>query len=152
MSIKKFKEVYPIKRLFRKLLISLSHLPMLPQHRGILLKIAGVDIKGRCLIYNNVGIDTVYPEKIHIGRNVAITTGTHILTHYLDPSKPNRIFRKGDVYIGDNVFIGINTIICNGITIGEGAIIGAGSVVTKDIPPYQCWGGNPAKYIKDRAK
>lgn len=38
------------------------------------------------------------------------------------------------------------------VTIGKGAIIGAGSVVTKDIPPYQVWAGNPARYIKDRAK
>ena len=36
------------------------------------------------------------------------------------------------------------------VTIGKGAIVGAGSVVTKDIPPYQVWAGNPAKYIKDR--
>jgi len=56
------------------------------------------------------------------------------------------------VYIGDNVFVGVNVVICNSVTIGDGAIIGAGSVVTKDIPPYQCWAGNPAHYIKDRVK
>jgi hypothetical protein len=36
-------------------------------------------------------------------------------------------------------------------SIGKGAMIAAGSIVTKDIPPYQVWGGNPARYIKDRA-
>ena len=46
------------------------------------------------------------------------------------------MFRIGEVHIEDDVFIG--------------AIIGAGSIVTKDIPPYQVWAGNPARYIKDR--
>lgn len=61
------------------------------------------------------------------------------------------MYRLGKVVIEDDVFIGCNTVICNAVTIGEGAIIGAGSIVTKDIPPYQCWAGNPARYIKDRA-
>ena len=44
----------------------------------------------------------------------------------------------------------MNTIICNSVRIGKGAIVGAGSVVTKDIPPYQVWAGNPAHFIKER--
>ena len=60
------------------------------------------------------------------------------------------MFRIGEVHIEDDVFIGVNVIICNSVTIGMGAIIGAGSIVTKDIPPYQVWAGNPARYIKDR--
>ena len=73
------------------------------------------------------------------------------MTHYLDPSKKGRIFRLGEVRIEDDVFIGLNVIICNSVTIGKGSIIGAGSVVTKDIPPYQVWAGNPARFIKERA-
>jgi hypothetical protein len=38
MTIKHFFEVYPPKRMWRKLWIGLSSLPMLPQHRSILLK------------------------------------------------------------------------------------------------------------------
>lgn len=98
-----------------------------------------------------MGIDTVAPDMIYIGNNVAITSGTKILTHYLDPSKKGRIFRLGEVRIEDDVFIGLNVIICNSVTIGKGSIIGAGSVVTKDIPPYQVWAGNPARFIKERA-
>ena len=56
------------------------------------------------------------------------------------------------MHIENDVFIGVNVCICSPVTIGEGAIVGAGSVVTKDIPPYQVWAGNPARYIKDRAR
>ena len=35
-------------------------------------------------------------------------------------------------------------ILC-GIEIGESAMIGAGAVVTKNVPPYTLWVGNPAR-------
>ena len=152
MTIKDFYRVYPPRRIMRKFILGLACLPMLPQTRGKIFKWGGVKINGRVLIYGGVKIDTVVPERIHIGNGTAITSGVKILTHYLDPTQSGRHFRLGDVYIGEDVFIGVNSIICNSVSIGDGAIIGAGSVVTKDIPPYQCWAGNPAHYIKDRAK
>lgn len=103
------------------------------------------------MIYGGVGIDTVAPDHIHVGDNTAITSGVKILTHYLDSDQAGRHFRIGDVTIGKNVFIGVNAVICNSVSIGDGAIVGAGSIVTKDIPPYQCWAGNPARFIKERA-
>src|SRR5665213_3169155 len=57
---------------------------------------------------------------------------------------------KGDVTIGNDVWIGHSVTILSGITIGDGVVIGAESVVTKDIPPYQIWVGNPAKMVKKR--
>lgn len=150
MSVKHFFEVYPPKRMWRKLWLGIAGFPMLPQHRAKILKLGGVNVKGRALIYGGVLIDTVAPYNIYIGNNVAITAGAKILTHYLDPSEKGRKFRIGEVHIEDEVFIGVNVVICNSVTIGKGAIIGAGSMVTKDIPPYQVWAGNPARYIKDR--
>lgn len=35
-----------------------------------------------------------------------------------------------------------------GVRIFNNSIIGAGSLVTKDIPPYEIWGGGPARFIK----
>jgi len=151
MTLNDFIRIYPPKRMWRKLWLSIANLPMMPQHRAKLLKMGGVHVKGRALIYGNVGLDTVYPDNIYIGKGVRITAGTKILTHYLDPSQSGVHFRKGEVHIEDDVFIGVNTSICSPVTIGKGAIVGAGSVVTKDIPPYQVWAGNPAHYIKDRA-
>ena len=52
--------------------------------------------------------------------------------------------------IGNDVWIGSKCLIKGGVIIGDGAIIGMGSVVTKDIPPYEIWGGNPAHFIRKR--
>lgn len=53
--------------------------------------------------------------------------------------------------IGNDVWIGANTIILPSCkNIGNGAVIAAGSIVTKDIPQYEIWGGDPAKFIKKR--
>ena len=52
--------------------------------------------------------------------------------------------------IKKNAYIGANTVICKPVTIGEGAIIGASSVVTKDIPSFEIWAGNPARFIRKR--
>lgn len=52
--------------------------------------------------------------------------------------------------IGNDVWIGNCVLIKSNVKIGDGVIIGMGSVVTKDIPPYEIWAGNPAKLIKKR--
>lgn len=58
MTLKHFFEVYPPKRMWRKMWIGLADLPMMPQHRAKCLKMAGVNIKGRAMIYGGVGVDT----------------------------------------------------------------------------------------------
>jgi acetyltransferase-like isoleucine patch superfamily enzyme len=57
---------------------------------------------------------------------------------------------KGDIVIGNDVWIGSDVKILSGIKIGDGAVIGANSLVTKDVPKYAIYGGNPAKLIRMR--
>lgn len=62
-------------------------------------------------------------------------------------------FKKEEVKrteIGHDVWIGNYVLIKQGVKIGTGAVIGMGSVVTKDVPPYEIWAGNPAKCIRKR--
>lgn len=54
------------------------------------------------------------------------------------------------IVIKDDVWVGFGVIILSGVTIGEGSIIAAGSLVTKDVNPYSIYGGNPAKFIRNR--
>lgn len=52
--------------------------------------------------------------------------------------------------IGNDVWIGHGAIINRGVVISDGVVVAAGAVVTKNIPPYEIWGGVPAKKIKSR--
>lgn len=99
-------------------------------------------------------------NKIEIGNHVLIGAETLIMDtnfHSLDYSirgtskegyQHKGTINTAPVVIGDNVFIGTRCIINKGVNIGEGAIIAAGSVVVMDIPAWEVWGGNPAKFIK----
>ena len=55
-----------------------------------------------------------------------------------------------ETVIENDVWLGMGCYIKSGVTIHTGAVVGTGSVVTKDIPPYEIWAGNPAKKIRDR--
>ncbi|MGL4820699.1 MAG: acyltransferase [Bacilli bacterium] len=88
--------------------------------------------------------DSMFPERITIGRNCIIGYNATILAHeYLIHE-----YRLGDVVIGDNVLVGANATILPGVTIGDGSIIASGTVVTKDVPPHTMVGGNPMQVIK----
>ncbi|WP_175454739.1 CatB-related O-acetyltransferase [Lutibacter oricola] len=54
------------------------------------------------------------------------------------------------VDIGSDVWIGGDATILAGVSIGHGAIIASNSNIVKSIPPYEIWGGNPARFIRKR--
>lgn len=67
----------------------------------------------------------------------------------------------GETWIGsphfitleDDVTIGAHSVVVarpnTPLTIGHKSVLGAGSVLTKNIPPYEIWAGNPARKIGD---
>ncbi len=57
---------------------------------------------------------------------------------------------KGDTVIGNDVWLGAESLIMPGVRIADGAVIAARAVVTKNIGPYEIWGGNPANFMKKR--
>jgi acetyltransferase-like isoleucine patch superfamily enzyme len=149
------KKDYSLKRVFRKFIFLIaSKFPFIPgKLRAYLFKTGGVNFSNpkTCFIGQNVYFDDLNPGLISIGSNTIITEGTRILSHFLDVNYNDFDHQfTGNVCVGDNVFIGMNTVIVKPVSIGDGAIIGANSVITKDIPSYTIWGGNPAKFIKNR--
>ena len=129
------------------------------ERKNFLAAVGGAKI----IIHDNVGMTStsIYcQEKVEIGNHVLIGADTiimdnnfHSLDYTIRGTSKEGYHHKGTintapVIIGDNVFIGTRCVINKGVNIGEGTVIAAGSVVVKDIPAWEVWGGNPAKFIK----
>jgi len=96
--------------------------------------------------YINRNTLLVCESEIKIGVNCKISWDVIIMDSDLHPLNSDTTINK-PVHIQDKAWIGCRCIILKGVTIGEGAVIAAGSIVTKDVPPYTIYGGNPAKFI-----
>lgn len=94
-----------------------------------------VSIGGACHPVEYVSTSPVF----HEGKNIL---NKNYSKHILEETKKTTI--ENDVWIGQGAFIKA------GVKIQNGSVIGMGSVVTKDVPPYEIWAGNPAKKIRDR--
>lgn len=95
-----------------------------------------VKIQNNVSIYDSVIID----DDVFIGPSV-------VFTNVINPrSFIERKSEYKETHIKKGASIGANATIICGITIGKYALIGAGSVVTKDIPDYSLFYGNPASF------
>lgn len=104
-------------------------------------------IENDVIIGNNVTLKSgVYLwDGIRVGNNVFIgPNATFVNNPY--PRSQQYPEKHVGVTIAEGVSIGANATIMGTIHIGNYAMIGAGSVVTKNIPPFQLWHGNPAKH------
>ena len=113
----------------------------------------------------NIGQNVVISPGVSIGNGVKIQNNVSVYTGviceddvFLGPScvftnviNPRSFISRKDEFrktlIRRGASIGTNATIVCGNTIGEYAMIGAGAVVTKDIPPYSLWAGNPARQM-----
>lgn len=91
-------------------------------------------------------------DRISIGRWASVGENVQLLTgnHDVDSSEFHLITKP--IVIGDMAWVATNSIVLPGVTIGEGAVVGAGSVVVKDVDPWVVVAGNPAHFIKERAR
>lgn len=87
-------------------------------------------------------------KKVGIGPGVLILSSEHISDGH--PCVLSNPIQFKPVLIQSYVDIGSGSKICPGVMIGEGSIIGMGSVVTKNVPSYEIWVGNPAQFLRQR--
>lgn len=93
-----------------------------------------VTIKSGVQLWNGACVE----DNVFIGPNVTFTNEHYSRSKRYPEHFEKTIIRKG-ASLGANC-----TIVC-GHTVGEYSLVGAGSVVTKDIPSYTVWYGNPAR-------
>jgi len=111
----------------------------------------------------NIGQNVVISPGVILGKNVKVQNNVSIYTGviceddvFLGPSmvftnviNPRSAVVRKDQYmktiVGKGASIGANATIVCGHNIGKYAFIGAGAVVTKHVPDYALFIGNPAK-------
>ncbi len=126
-----------------------------------------------CVLYldeKDNGIDPDEIDRLVIGKFCSIASGAKfmmagnqghnyqwIASYPLDEfdefktaDRPAAYQRKRDTVIGNDVWIGFEALIMPGVHIADGAVIASRAVVTKNVGPYEIWGGNPARFIKKR--
>ncbi len=118
----------------------------------------GAEIGKNCNINFNVFIE----NDVVIGDNVTIKPGVQLwdglrvgnnvfigpnATFTNNPSPRSKMFLESSVItiIEEGASIGANATILPGFVIGKYSLIGAGSVVTKNVPAYTVWYGNPSE-------
>jgi maltose O-acetyltransferase len=106
----------------------------------------GSGIGANCSIPTGVSIG----ENVMMGIDILMFTNEHRYDDITIPMGKQGRTEVKPIVIEDDVWIGSRSLIMKGVTIGHGSIIAAGSVVTKDVPPYEIWGGNPAHFLKSR--
>ena len=98
-----------------------------------------VHIGDYCTVKSGVQLwdGVILEDHVCVGPNVTFTND-------LVPRSKKSGFVPSRILIKRGASIGANSTVVAGVEIGEYAFIGAGSVVTKNIPPYTTWYGNPA--------
>jgi UDP-2-acetamido-3-amino-2,3-dideoxy-glucuronate N-acetyltransferase len=115
----------------------------------------------KCMIGQNVFIATgvVLGNNVKIENNVSVYKGvtceddvflgpSMVFTNIINPR--STVERKGQYMstkVGKGATIGANATIVCGNNIGKYAFIGAGAVVTKEVPDYALFLGNPGKQV-----
>jgi acetyltransferase-like isoleucine patch superfamily enzyme len=119
--------------------------------------LSGAVIGRNCNINCNVFIE----NDVIIGDNVTIKSGVQLwdglrikndvfigpnvsFTNDKTPRSKRYPQSYSTVVVGSGASIGANSTIVGTIEIGEYAMVGAGSVLTKSVPPFTLWFGNPA--------
>lgn len=111
----------------------------------------------------NLNYNVFVENDVIIGDNVTVKSGVQLwdgirlennafispnvtFTNDFKPRSKQYPIRFLNTFVKEGASIGANSTIIGGITIGKFSMIGAGSVVTKNIPDYTLWYGNPATF------
>ena len=89
-------------------------------------------------------------NRVFIGHNVTFINDKYPAATNPDGSmQTDADWSVVPIVVEEGVSIGSSVTVLCGVTIGKNSVVGAGSVVTKDIPPFQVWAGNPARFLKN---
>tara|TARA_B100001057_G_scaffold461842_1_gene514251 strand:- start:10139 stop:10717 length:579 start_codon:yes stop_codon:yes gene_type:complete len=98
-----------------------------------------VKIQNNVSVYEGVQLD----DYVFCGPSMVFTNVLRPRSEF--PQRGSKFYHK--TLVKKSATLGANCTIVCGVIVGEYAVVAAGAVVTKDIPPYALYAGNPAKFL-----
>ncbi len=122
---------------------------------GVVIK-PGVRVKypwrlkvgNHCWLGEDCWIDNL--TRVELGTNVCLSQGAYLCTGNHDWSDPAFGLILGPITLENGSWVGARVFVAPNVTIGEHAVAAAGSVVTKSIPAWKVYAGNPAVFVRNR--
>ncbi len=111
----------------------------------------GVFIGKKCKISSHTFIceGVTIEDNVFVGHNVTFINDLFPKATKLDGrSQTEADWTVVPTFVETGASIGSSATILCGATVGAGSLVGAGSVVTRDIPAYEIWAGNPAQFLR----
>jgi len=102
----------------------------------------GVIIGDRVTVKNGVSLwdGMVIEDDVFLGPNAVFTNDIYPRSKVYQEMPDRTLIKEGAT-------IGANAVVIAGHTVGRFAFIGAGAVVTKAVPDFTMWYGNPAAFV-----
>jgi putative colanic acid biosynthesis acetyltransferase WcaF len=89
-------------------------------------------------------------DRILVGAHATVSQRAHLCGAGHDLADPAMRLVHAPIRIGPGAWVCAEAFVSPGLTLGEGAVLAARGCLTKDLPAWEVWGGNPARFIKVR--
>lgn len=103
-----------------------------------------VAVADEAIIYN--------PATVFLESHVTVSQQAFLCGASHDHNNPSFPLTSGAIHIGAYAWICARATVHAGVSVGEGAVLGLGAVATKDLAPWNVYGGIPARQISVRAR
>ena len=122
---------------------------------GVVIK-PGVQVKypwhlelgDHCWIGERVWIDNL--TTVRIGTQCCVSQGAYLCTGNHDWSEPGFRLMIAPVQLCEGSWAGAKSVLTPGSVLGRYAVAAAGAVITGNVPDFQIYAGNPARFVKTR--
>lgn len=176
LNLKTYSSSFNLRNKLLRLIWNLSayfifkpfRLNLFKSYRAAVLNLFGGDVHPTANVYASVKIwapwnlqvgeySTLGPQvdcynqgEITIGKNTIVSQKSYLCASSHDHKKPDFPLILCPIKIGDGVWIAADAFIGPGVRIENNVVVGARSAVFRSLEANKVYGGNPAKWIKNR--
>lgn len=98
------------------------------------------------------GVDCYAVDRVELGAHATVSQRAYLCSASRDVDDPDNHLMTAPIMIADYAWVASEAYIGPGVRVGEGGVVAARAVVVRDVAPWTIVGGNPAKFLRNRAR